>query len=360
MKSIGIMLTNKCNKKCFYCTRPEYETSMSPRTASIILQKLIPYIKQSKENIQIVFTGGEPLLEADLLKFIAFGLFESIKESSYKKELMHELNDLHGLFPGRLPITVSYKIYTNGGQDDLVSYVEFCRSLQYIHSRVDDFTKVTFVISWDGIHKINAIKRAQIAKKYGFDVVIRIVVNHQNRQKILNFLPELCARDLHETLEVVEDFTDHDNQDELIRTTKDIVDIVTRSFGRVPPLIINRCCEYDEPMIISCRDDNIIFTPDGYVVGCTMLADNPKLKTESTLIENIPDLAQFQAPKDEEFEEFRTDVQIGEELLARKIGYNGRFEACPFKYNSLELEKKFSDFVNELDRKYRRDQCNTQ
>lgn len=66
--NINIWLTKKCNLKCTYC----YE-GISKETESMskmVCDKVITYIQEINEPVNIRFHGGEPLLEYDRLQYL--------------------------------------------------------------------------------------------------------------------------------------------------------------------------------------------------------------------------------------------------------------------------------------------------
>ena len=82
-RTIFIILTTQCNLRCKYC----YEVNKSPQTIDVdeVIINLCDDIDKSKDSFNdftVVFHGGEPFLEFELMKRIAETLYERYKDIS--------------------------------------------------------------------------------------------------------------------------------------------------------------------------------------------------------------------------------------------------------------------------------------
>ena len=60
-----VMLTHSCQLKCKYCSVRKFDSEMSPE---ILFKAIDLLFTSNKDNIQLQFFGGEPLLKFDLVK----------------------------------------------------------------------------------------------------------------------------------------------------------------------------------------------------------------------------------------------------------------------------------------------------
>lgn len=69
--SIRLEITSKCNLRCAYCHNLNYLNSNDDMTTEEIL-KLVSNLKKSNNINKVLLTGGEPLLNKDILKIIEY------------------------------------------------------------------------------------------------------------------------------------------------------------------------------------------------------------------------------------------------------------------------------------------------
>ena len=75
-----IWVTRRCNLSCKYCYEGNNKlaASMDIKTADKTIEFICKTIKKVDENINVIFHGGEPLLEYDLIKYFIKSLKENI------------------------------------------------------------------------------------------------------------------------------------------------------------------------------------------------------------------------------------------------------------------------------------------
>jgi len=164
--SCWLHLTNSCNLACSYCYIRKTPGNMSLETGMLAIDKMVQScIDHSVGNIDIKFSGGEPLLRFELLK----------------KLVDYSQSDNHG-------VNVSYSIVTNA---TLVTPA--------IAKYLKDYN-FGMGVSLDGISKTanynrryrngknsfdNVINGINLLRKYGNNPLILITVSSQNYQDLL-------------------------------------------------------------------------------------------------------------------------------------------------------------------------------
>lgn len=134
--NINIWLTKKCNLKCTYC----YE-GIDKETESItfeICDKIVSYINQINDTVNIRFHGGEPLLEYEKLKYL------------YRKLKV-------------LPNVKTFGVTTNG---TLLN----TERIEFLASCMNDLS-----ISIDGSRHIHDLNRKDIFDKGSYDKIVKII-----------------------------------------------------------------------------------------------------------------------------------------------------------------------------------------
>ncbi len=149
-----IHLTFKCNLKCEYCYIIKSDNTLTLETAKKIIDFMFKYTP-SDEKIEILFTGGEPLIEFDLLKQIIL-LIKS-----------------HELFNGR---NIKFSLITNG--------TIFTKEIKQF--LIDN--KFSFCISCDGPQDVHDIMRHFQSKEKSFYLVER------NLKEALKIFPDLSVQ----------------------------------------------------------------------------------------------------------------------------------------------------------------------
>ena len=82
-----IVVTNKCNLKCSYCYEGEKDyKSMTIETADYVVDFIRKTLEESKdEKINIIFHGGEPFLNFNIIKYIKQKIDTDIKSIKHIK-----------------------------------------------------------------------------------------------------------------------------------------------------------------------------------------------------------------------------------------------------------------------------------
>lgn len=153
---ITLHLTSNCNMRCSYCyAKDKKKNSMSKE----VIAKSIEFCKKfSNKNIGIIFFGGEPLLEKNL---IIFALRKCI-----------DLEEKEG-------IIFHYKITTNG--------------LKLDEKTINFFTenRIRVAISIDGIEEVHNFHRKDLNGKDTFNKIIknaRILLKYQPYSQVFMVL----------------------------------------------------------------------------------------------------------------------------------------------------------------------------
>lgn len=125
--ALAIEVTRKCNRACVHCCRGESQN------LSITKEIIDELIEQVEDCYEIGLTGGEPLLEMDIIDYIV----EKIIESNWKVGILN--------------------LTTNGSilSFELISILnKFCNSA--------DYRKVNLTISGDSFHNADETRKANI------------------------------------------------------------------------------------------------------------------------------------------------------------------------------------------------------
>jgi pyruvate formate lyase activating enzyme len=92
-KISAIIFTHGCNLKCPYCHNPELVIEGFEQSGSFSEEEILNFLESRKGKLDaLVITGGEPLVQSDLLPFI-----RKVKEMGFLIKL-----DSNGTFPDRL------------------------------------------------------------------------------------------------------------------------------------------------------------------------------------------------------------------------------------------------------------------
>ena len=67
--SVRLEITSKCNLNCAYCHNSNYINSNDDKSTEEII-KLITNLKQSNNINKVLLTGGEPLMNKDVIKIV--------------------------------------------------------------------------------------------------------------------------------------------------------------------------------------------------------------------------------------------------------------------------------------------------
>jgi radical SAM protein with 4Fe4S-binding SPASM domain len=160
-----ITLTRECNLNCKYCFVNRSAKRMNIETA----RKVVDFIFQSpSKSLTLEFTGGEPLLNFEVLKFIV----EYAKEKNLK-------------FKKRLLFTIT----TNGTifSKEIVDYL-----------KKNNFS---VTVSIDGPKEVHEFNRGN-----NFNLVISNIKKYQEKGLNLSFLPVITKKSIEKWKEVVDFF----------------------------------------------------------------------------------------------------------------------------------------------------------
>jgi len=92
-KISAIIFTHGCNLRCPYCHNPELVIDGFNKSGSFSEEDVLPFLESRKGKLDaLVITGGEPLVQRDLLPFI-----KKVKDIGFLVKL-----DTNGTFPDRL------------------------------------------------------------------------------------------------------------------------------------------------------------------------------------------------------------------------------------------------------------------
>jgi pyruvate formate lyase activating enzyme len=92
-KISAIIFTHGCNLRCPYCHNPELVIEGFEQSGSFSEEEILNFLESRKGKLDaLVITGGEPLVQSDLLPFI-----KKVKEMEFLIKL-----DSNGTFPDRL------------------------------------------------------------------------------------------------------------------------------------------------------------------------------------------------------------------------------------------------------------------
>ncbi len=92
-KISAIIFTHGCNLRCPYCHNPELVIEGFNKDASFSENDILSFLESRKGKLDaLVITGGEPLVQSDLLPFI-----KKVKEMGFLIKL-----DTNGTFPDKL------------------------------------------------------------------------------------------------------------------------------------------------------------------------------------------------------------------------------------------------------------------
>jgi len=153
-RSMYLLLSHSCNQKCIYCLngRDTYKSGhgimMSWEVAYKSVKKVFDSISDDG-NLEIVFFGGEPLLNWELAKKVVHFCEDILKPSSPGKKVHYHLTTNLTIFP-----------------DDLVEY-----SLKY---------HITFLVNIDGPAEIHNKTRPFKNGRGSFDISVKNITKLNN------------------------------------------------------------------------------------------------------------------------------------------------------------------------------------
>jgi len=182
LRTLFFSVTDKCNFRCKYCiVRENFPEKIQLKDMSIKLaQKTIDYFflnRHKKEKTQIVFFGGEPLLNLPVIKFSIPYIREKEKKSKYKPSRIFFMTN------GSLVNESIAKFFKKNGVLPIISL----DGPRDIHDNMR--------ISSCGGTFNRVMKGYKILKKTGCEVSVCITVNMHNF-KILPKVVEYVATEL--------------------------------------------------------------------------------------------------------------------------------------------------------------------
>ena len=177
--NINIWLTKRCNLQCTYCYEGIAKETES--MSKIICDKVIAYVQEINEPVNIRFHGGEPLLEYDKLQY----LYEKLKTNENVKTfgittnallldenkinfLAQSMNDFSISIDGTKEIHDKHRKDTNGKG----TYDKVCKLIPQI-LKMDPHARARMTITADAVpHLYESVKSIV---ELGFKVIAMAV-----------------------------------------------------------------------------------------------------------------------------------------------------------------------------------------
>lgn len=142
MKSYWINITNDCNLDCVYCYQKNRNKSkMTIETA----EKIVDQIKKTKESGKIIFFGGEPLLNFEVIRFVT--------------DTLTKVSELDFVFT----FTTNLTLLT----DDILQYIQV--------------NNIKLMISLDGNEETYNMNRFNVSNNVNYFEIV-----NNNMKKIIN------------------------------------------------------------------------------------------------------------------------------------------------------------------------------
>ena len=171
--SVSWTLTNRCNKKCFYCDLPNIPSK--ELTTKQILGIIAELANLGTQRIG--FTGGEPLLREDIKEIIDYshkkGIFTgTVSNGSLVKENINKIKNLDLLqlsLDGEKEINDLQRY--KGSYKDVISAIKSAR---------DKIPKIwlTYVLTKNNLNSVDFI--LDLARQYNLKVFFQPVVYYKN------------------------------------------------------------------------------------------------------------------------------------------------------------------------------------
>jgi len=171
--SVSWTLTNRCNKKCFYCNLPNINSKeLATKQIFSIIDELVNLGTQ-----RIGFTGGEPLLRENIKEIIDYsrskGIFTGmVSNGSLVKESINKIKNLDLL---QLSLDGSEEI--NDRQRYKGSYKDVVSAIEIAKGKIPKIW-LTDVLTKNNLGSIDFI--LNLAKQYDLKVFFQPVVDYRN------------------------------------------------------------------------------------------------------------------------------------------------------------------------------------
>ena len=171
--SVSWTLTNRCNKKCFYCNLPNI--SSKELTAKQIFSIIDELSKLGTQRIG--FTGGEPLLRNDIKEIIDYshskGIFTGlVSNGSLIKKNLNKLKNLD-----LLQLSLDGPEEINDQQRYKGSYKDVMSAIKTVRGKIPKLW-LTYILTKNNINSVDFI--LGLAKEYDLKVFFQPVVNYKN------------------------------------------------------------------------------------------------------------------------------------------------------------------------------------
>ena len=173
-RSVYLLLSHSCNQKCIYCLngRETYQTEHRNMMTEEVAYKAVETMFQSisqNGNLEIIFFGGEPLLNWALAKKVITYCEKVLKPKAPEKKIHYHLTTNLTIFP-----------------DDLIKH-----SLKY---------NITFLVNIDGPEEIHdatrpfqsgrgsfqtSVKNIARLKENGISVALRATITSHNHDALM-------------------------------------------------------------------------------------------------------------------------------------------------------------------------------
>lgn len=171
--SVSWTLTNRCNKKCFYCNLPNISSKeLTTKQIFSIIDELAELGTQ-----RIGFTGGEPLLREDIDKIIDYshgkGIFTGmVSNGSLVKKSIGKIKNLD-----LLQLSLDGPEEINDNQRYKGSYKYVIDSIKVAKGKIPKVW-LTYVLTKNNLNSIDFI--LDLAKQYNLKVFFQPVVDYRN------------------------------------------------------------------------------------------------------------------------------------------------------------------------------------
>jgi len=171
--SISWTLTNRCNKKCFYCNLPNVSSKeLKTKQVCSIIDEVVELGTQ-----RIGFTGGEPLLRKDIHEIIDYCHSKSIftgivSNGSLVKENISKIKNLN-----LLQLSLDGPQEINDTQRYRGSYQDVIGAIKAARGKIPKIW-ITCVLTKNNLTLINFV--LDLAKQQDLKVFFQPVVDYQN------------------------------------------------------------------------------------------------------------------------------------------------------------------------------------
>ncbi|MCS3901187.1 radical SAM protein [Methanococcus voltae] len=189
MKYLILKLTNNCNLRCKYCyanLSSDLDGDISNRNMDFeTAKKAIDYLLSIDNNLKIQFTGGEPLLNFELLKKIVeycnnlnLQIKNENKRENKRENKINKINKLNKL--NNKKYNIKFAIQTNGTIINS-EIIEFIKKFKIgLGISLDDLNNEFRVYANEKPCKIDVLKNMTLLKQNGVHFGITSVITSKN------------------------------------------------------------------------------------------------------------------------------------------------------------------------------------